>query len=261
MAGTKALALVLSSALYIFQGMIVRFHYAATWIATLFAALLPVFASAGPEAIKAEIEKRYPEVKVERITATSYNNLFEVFAGGEIFYTDDKATFIILGKVVDPKTRADLTEARLAKLNAIKFDDLPLEFAMKLTRGNGARRIAVFEDPNCGYCKRFEQGLASMDNFTAYIFMYPILAADSMEKSKAIWCSPDRLKAWQDLMLREKAPTAATTCANPIEKIVALGQKMRINGIPVTFFEDGERVPGAITKEIIENKLAALAKK
>lgn len=238
-----------------------RFQFAATWIGTFLAALLPLVAMAGPESIKAEIEKRYPEVKVDRVTPTTYNNLFEVFAGGEIFYTDDKASFIILGKVVDPKTRADLTEARLAKLNAIKFDDLPLEHAMKLTRGNGSRRIAVFEDPNCGYCKRFEQGLASMDNLTAYIFMYPILAADSAEKAKSIWCSPDKLKAWQDLMLREKQPTAAGTCNHPIDKIVALGQKMRINGIPLTFFEDGERAPGAITKENIEAKLAALAKK
>ncbi len=240
-----------------------RFQFAATFIVTLFAVLMPLIATAtaNADAIKAELEKRYPEVKVERVTATTFNNLFEVFAGGEIFYTDEKATFIILGKVVDPKTRADLTEARLAKLSAIKFSDLPLEYAMKLTRGNGSRKIAVFEDPNCGYCKRFEQGIASMDNFTAYIFMYPILAADSAEKSKAIWCSPDKLKAWQDLMLRDKLPTAAGTCANPIDKIVALGQKMRINGIPVTFFEDGERIPGAITKEMIENKIAAIAAK
>ena len=221
--------------------------------------LFAISASAN-ETVKQELAKKYPEVKAERITKTSYGNLFEVFTGGEILYTDEKVTFLLLGTLVDTQTRVNISEARLQKLNVINFNDLPFENAIKLVRGNGSRRMAIFEDPNCGYCKKFEQDLNTMDNITAYIFPYPILAPDSMDKSKAIWCAPDRLKAWQDAMLRGTLPTNKGTCDNPIEKNVALGQKFRLNGIPVTFFEDGERLAGAVPKATLEAKLAASEK-
>lgn len=209
------------------------------------------------DSVKAELAKKYPEVKPERITKTTYGNLFEVFAGGEIIYTDEKVTFLLLGTLVDAQTRTNVSEARLQKLNVINFNDLPFEHAIKLVRGNGSRRMAIFADPNCGYCKRFEQDVNSTDNITAYIFAYPILAQDSIDKSKSIWCSTDRLKAWQDQMLREKAPTAKGTCETPIDKVLALGRKMNITGTPTTFFEDGERISGALPKDRIEAKLAA----
>ena len=209
------------------------------------------------DSVKAELAKKYPEVKPERITKTTYGNLFEVFAGGEIIYTDEKVTFLLLGTLVDAQSRTNVSEARLQKLNVINFNDLPFEHAIKLVRGNGSRRMAIFADPNCGYCKRFEQDVNSTDNITAYIFTYPILAQDSIDKSKSIWCSTDRLKAWQDQMLREKAPTAKGTCETPIDKVLALGRKMNITGTPTTFFEDGERISGALPKDRIEAKLAA----
>jgi thiol:disulfide interchange protein DsbC len=233
-----------------------------SFVAALAAALALVWSSvafANSEAIKKEVEKRYPEIKVERVTKTDFNNLWEVFANNEIFYTDEKVGFLVLGSIIDTSTRANLTDQRLAKLTAIKFEDLPFENAIKLVRGNGSRKLAVFEDPNCGYCKRFEQDLNSLDNITAYIFPYPILSPDSAEKSKAVWCSTDRLKAWQDLMLRGQQPTAKGTCDNPVDKIVALGQRLRINGTPLTFFQDGERVPGAVSKERLESRLVAAA--
>ena len=209
------------------------------------------------DSVKQELIKKYPEVKSERITKTTYGGLFEIFAGGEIFYTDEKVTFLLLGTLVDAQTRTNVSAARLQKLNVINFNELPFENAIKLVRGNGSRRMAIFEDPNCGYCKKFEQDINATDNITAYIFAYPILAQDSIEKSKSIWCSTDRLKAWQDLMLREKAPTAKGTCDTPIDKVLALGRKMNVTGTPTTFFEDGERISGALPKDTIEAKLVA----
>jgi thiol:disulfide interchange protein DsbC len=205
--------------------------------------------------VKAELARKYPEVKAERITKTNYGNLYEVFAGGEIIYTDERVTFLLLGTLVDAQTKTNVSEARLQKLNVINFNDLPFENAIKLVRGNGSRKLAIFADPNCGYCKRFEQDINTTDNMTAYIFAYPILAQDSIDKSKSIWCSTDRLKAWQDQMLRAKAPTAKGTCDTPIDKVVALGRKLNITGTPTTFFEDGERISGALPKERIEAKL------
>ena len=228
-------------------------------IKCLLSVVLTLFAvsSFSQESIKQELAKKYPEVKVERITKTAYGNLYEVFAGGEIFYTDDKATFLLLGNLIDTSTKTNISEARLQKLNVVNFNDLPFDQAIKLVRGNGSRRMAIFEDPNCGYCKKFEQDVNTLDNITAYIFAYPILAQDSVDKSKAVWCSPDRLKAWQDLMLREKPPTAKGTCDNPIDKVLALGRKMNVTGTPTTFFEDGERISGALPKDRMEAKLVA----
>ncbi len=215
------------------------------------------FPSFANESVKQELGKKYPDVKAERVTKTAYGNLFEVYTGGEIFYTDEKVTFLLLGALVDTQTKVNISEARLQKLNVIVFNDLPFDQAIKLVRGNGSRRMAIFEDPNCGYCKRFEQDVNSTDNITAYIFTYPILAQDSIDKSKSIWCSTDRLKAWQDQMLREKAPTAKGTCDTPIDKVLALGRKMNVTGTPTTFFEDGERISGALPKDKIEAKLVA----
>jgi thiol:disulfide interchange protein DsbC len=227
------------------------------FVAALVLSLFASAAIADPENIKKELTKKYPTVKIERVTKTTYGGLYEVFAGNEVFYTDDNVTFLVLGNIIDTQTKTNVTEARLQKLTAIKFDDLPLNQAIKMVRGTGARKIAVFADPNCGYCKKFEQDLVTIDNITAYIFPYAILTPDSMEKSKSIWCSPDRLKAWQDTMLRGKPPTAAGTCDNPIEKVLAFGQKLRVTGTPTTFFEDGERLAGAVPKEALEGKMSA----
>ncbi len=229
-------------------------------IKTALCLLLAAFsfnALANPEVIKKEFEKKYTEVKVDRVTKAGYGDLWEIYAGGEIIYTDEKVSYLIIGTLVDVASKQNVTEARLQKLTAIKFADLPFEHSIKLVRGNGARKMAIFEDPNCGYCKKFEQDVNSLDNITAYIFPYPILAQDSTDKSKAVWCSPDRLKAWQDLMLRERQPTAKGTCENPIDKIVAVGRSLRITGTPTTFFEDGERIAGILPKDKMEAKLVS----
>lgn len=214
---------------------------------------------ANPDEVKKELAKKFPDLKTERITKTAYGGLFEVFTGTEIFYTDEKATFVVTGNLIDTATRANVTEARVNKLTAIKFDELPFENAIKIVRGDGSRRIAIFEDPLCGYCKKFEADVNSLNNITAYVFLYPILAQDSFVKSKAIWCARDNGAAWQDWMLRDKAPPspAPESCKTPLDQNVALGQKLRINGTPVTFFVDGERIVGALPLATIEAKLAS----
>ena len=218
-------------------------------------------AFADPAIVKKELEKKYPDFKADNVVKAGYGELYEVFSNGELMYTDSKVTYLLLGTLVDTGTKANVSELRLQKLTAINFKDLPFNQSIKLVRGNGSRKMAIFEDPNCGYCKKFEQDINAMENITAYIFPYPILAQDSVDKSKSIWCSPDRLKAWQDMMLRSKLPTASGTCDNPIELNVALGQKMRISGTPVTIFEDGERITGALPRDRIEAKLVAAAQK
>lgn len=220
-----------------------------------------VFAQTAQEsAIKKLIEPKLGQgVKVDSVIKTPYSGLFEVRVGSDILYTDEKAQYLFVGNVLDAKSGTNYTKARTDELSKIKFSDLPLESALKMVKGDGKRVIAVFEDPNCGYCKRFRKTLAGMDNITVYTFLYNILSEDSTVKSKNVWCSADRNKAWDEWMLNGKAPSAApANCTTPNEKILALGQKLRVNGTPAIFFSDGSRVPGAMDAKGLEEKFASL---
>lgn len=216
-------------------------------------------AAANEASIKKAVEAKFG--KVESVTKTAYLGLYEVFADGQIMYTDEKASAFLIGNLVDGKTMKSVTEERMRKLTAIKFADLPFDRAIKQVRGDGKRQLATFEDPNCGYCKRLAKDLAKLDNVTVYTFLYPILSPDSTEKAKQIWCAADKAKAWNEQM-EGKSPSGKSDCDNPVQKNVELGRKLGINGTPTIFFADGERVPGAVPLAQIEQKLnqAAAAK-
>lgn len=195
--------------------------------------------------------------KTEGVRKTGILGLYEVRVGNELMYTDEKVTYLFLGNIIDAKTRTNLTQERMNKLSAIQFSDLPLELAIKQVRGDGKRVFATFEDPNCGYCKRLAKDLAGMDNVTIYTFLLPILSPDSADKAKAVWCAPDRVKAWNDLMINN-TPPAAGSCDTPIEKVLTLAQKYNIRGTPTLFLTSGERIPGAIPLARLEQKLAKI---
>ncbi|QGZ41061.1 thiol:disulfide interchange protein DsbC [Pseudoduganella flava] len=213
--------------------------------------------------IRKNVEPKLGEdVKIDAIRETPYAGLYEIRIGNEIRYTDKTGTYLFVGHVFSLKTSEDLTQARIDDISKIKFSDLPLELALKTVKGDGKRVIAVFEDPNCGYCKRFrQQTLAKMDNITVYTFMYNILSPDSLVKSKNIWCSADRNRAWDDWMVNNKpAPSAPAGCVAPNDKVLALGRKLGVQGTPALFFADGSRVPGAIDMQALEEKLATIKK-
>ena len=215
----------------------------------------------GPDAaIRKALEPRLGDgAKIESVTKTPYGGLYEVRVGGDIFYTDVKGEYLFIGRIVDAKTFQDHTKARVDEINKVKFADLPFDSALKMVKGNGKRVIAVFEDPNCGYCKRFRQTLSEMENVTVYTFMYNILSEDSITKSRNIWCSADRSKAWDEWMLKGKsAEVAPANCTAPHDKILALGQKLKVTGTPTVFFADGTRIPGAVDAKALESKLASI---
>jgi len=218
------------------------------------AAVSPALADEGE--IRKTIEAKFGG-KVESVAKSGYLGLYEVFAEGSIFYTDEKATAIIAGgQLIDTKTMKNVTDERMRKLTAIRFSDLPLDRAIKQVRGDGKRVLATFEDPNCGYCKRLARDLQKLENVTVYTFLYPILSEDSVKKSRQIWCSADRAKAWNDWMVEGKAPSGREDCDSAaIAKNQEFGRKLNITGTPTIFFVDGERVPGAMPLARIEQKL------
>ena len=212
---------------------------------------------------EAEIKKAMEAklgTKVESVTKSGYLGLYEIYADGSILYADEKMTaFIAGGQLIDGKTMRNLTEERMRKLTAIKFTDLPFDRAIKQVRGDGKRVLATFEDPNCGYCKRLAKDLQKLDNVTVYTFLYPILSEDSIRKSKQIWCSADRAKAWNDWMIEGRAPAGKDDCdTSAVAKNQDFGRRLSISGTPTMFFADGERVPGAIPLAKIEQKLGQI---
>jgi thiol:disulfide interchange protein DsbC len=210
--------------------------------------------------LKKVLEERLGVPKIDELTRTPAG-LYEVRIGTDLLYADPSGNYIFAGSLHDLRTQENLTQRRIDKLTAIDWKDLPLDDAIKIVRGNGGngkRQIAMFEDPNCGYCRQIHQTLAKMTDMTVYVFLYPILSPDSADKSKQIWCSPNRAQTWLDWMLERKPITAPGNCPTPIERTLALGQKHRINGTPAVFFPDGTRVPGAMSAEQIERRLASL---
>jgi thiol:disulfide interchange protein DsbC len=223
-------------------------------------ALVATFGATAQEAvIRKNLGERIPQLqKIDEVTKSPMAGLFEIRVNGtEIYYTDAEGNYLVQGSLIDTKQRRNLTEERIEKLTAISFSDLPVKDAFTIVRGNGKRKLAVFEDPNCGYCKRFERDLQKVDNVTIHLFLYPILSADSTERSKNIWCAKDKIKAWQDWMVRDQSPKAVSCDISAIERNVELGRKYKITGTPTLVFLDGTRIPGAISAAEVEKHLSA----
>lgn len=235
-----------------------KFNRTAALAATLAAALLAAPVQAQEATIRKNLAERVPQFqKIDEIRKTEMPGLYEVRIGTDILYSDAEGNFLINGQLIDTRGKRNLTEERMEKLLAIDFSALPLKDAFTIVRGNGKRKLAVFEDPNCGYCKRFERDLQKVDNVTVHMFLYPILGPDSVEKSKNIWCTKDKGKAWLDTMLREQAPATASCDASALDRNLEFGKKHKISGTPTLIFTDGTRVPGAVSAAQVEKMLAA----
>lgn len=211
--------------------------------------------------VKARVSKQLQGKEITSVNATPMKGIFEVvMAGNMIVYTDAKADFLIFGDMVDVAKRASVTEARLSELRKVDFAKLPLETAIKEVRGDGSRKLAVFSDPDCPFCKQLErQGLKDMTNITIYTFLMPLaqLHPDAARKSRVIWCAQDRTAAWKEWIINEKLPeNSKDDCENPVESTVQLGARLGINGTPGLIFPSGRMVPGAIPRAEIEKLLA-----
>jgi thiol:disulfide interchange protein DsbC len=212
--------------------------------------------------IRKNLSERIPQIpKIEEITPTPLAGIYELrLSTNEIYYTDAAGNYLIQGNLIDTKSKRNLTEERESKLSAIDFSTLPLKDAITIVHGNGKRKLAVFEDPNCGYCKRFERDLAKVDNVTVYLFLLPVLGPGSVEKSRQVWCAKDPAAAWKDLMMRDIAPASTACNTAAIDRNLDFARRYKITGTPTLIAQDGARVPGAINTTQIEKLLADASK-
>jgi thiol:disulfide interchange protein DsbC len=222
-------------------------------------AMFAAFAAGAQDAekIRKNLTDRLPMMgKIDEVNKTPMPGLYEVRVGTDLYYADAEGNFVIHGSLIDAKQQRNLTEERQEKLLQVPFDALPVKDAFTVVRGNGKRKIAIFEDPNCPYCKHFERDLQKVDNVTVYMFLYPILGPDSDDKSRNLWCAKDRPGAWLDWMLRGKAAPEAKCDVAAVTRNVEFGRKYRLTGTPTMILPDGRRVPGAIPAQDIEKLLA-----
>lgn len=221
----------------------------------------PVLSHAGEAEVRKAAENFVNgRAQVDSVRKAGMMDLYEVQIGQDVIYMDESGKYAFFGDIVDLKSRMNLTEERKNKLSQIKFSDLPLNMAIKQVRGNGKRVFATFEDPNCGYCKKWARETQGLSDVTIYIFPYPILGADSTEKSKNILCAADPLKTWNDWMINGVVPPLTSKCNVDVDKYVALGQKLNVRGTPNFFLSDGSRVPGAVPQAQLEARLNAAGK-
>ena len=209
--------------------------------------------------LKTDLQKKLGgNAKVRSVSPAPVTGLYEVLVGNDVFYTDSTGKYLIQGEIIELATGKNITEQRQADLNRIKWTDLPPANAIKTVRGNGIRQLAVFSDPNCGYCKRLEKSLQQLDNVTIYTYLIPILSPDSAQKSKQIWCAADPFKAYTDWMVNGITPSGKSDCNTPLDKNMAFAKSYGITGTPTLFFTDGSRFPGAVQITDIEKKFSSL---
>ena len=224
--------------------------------------LFAAAAQADESTIRKVLAQQYPGIAITSVQKTPYSGLYEVYLDGQLVYVDDQAKYLFAGDIIDLKTRSSVTQARLNQLQAVKWETFPLNNALKTVKGRGERKLVLFSDVDCPFCRRFEAELAKVDNITVYTFLYPIagLHPNAVQTSKQIWCAPDRNKAWNEYITKGTVPNNAGKCDNPVDETVALGGKLKVQGTPTLFFANGQRVPGMVPAAQLEKLLATSAK-
>ncbi len=235
----------------------------ARLVVAVLSLLVALSAVANEQLIRRSVEPKLGGAKIEGVQPSVIPGLFEVRfrspQGVQILYSDPKGENIVQGEIYETKSGRNLTDERIGKLSAIKFDSLPLDRAVKIVRGNGKRVLAMFSDPYCPACQSFEQTLQQVDDVTLYVFMFPVIRPERIDESKSVWCASDRAKAWLDFALRKKAPAPAT-CDNPVESIVTLGQSLGVRATPTLFFENGERQQGGMQLADLRTRIDVASK-
>jgi thiol:disulfide interchange protein DsbC len=234
-----------------------RFLSALAGLTLLLTSMLAPAADADYSQLLATLRARFPEIKLVRVAPSPWPGMVEVYTPSELVYASEDGKLLFVGKVVDTVTRDDLTAKSLGESQRIDFNELPLEDAIKLVKGNGSRKLAIFEDPRCPFCQQLDKTLQDVDDLTVYLFLFPLedLHPGATVTSQRIWCSSDRAAAWTQWMQTKQEPATATCEHTPISDLAKLGEKLKVNSTPTLFMPDGSRIPGAVERSVIESRL------
>jgi len=234
------------------------FKLYATPILTIALATVNFNAAAAQEEalLKQTLQVKIPELKIETISQSGIDGLYEIVADSRIFYSNPSGSRIIIGNMFNTANQENITETRFNKINSIDINDLPFQHAIKIKNGTGARVLATFFDPNCSFCKKMSPELNKIPNSTIYIFLYPVLSTDSVNKSGMILCADNRSLAWRQWVQQGKITPPRRACSPTItNELLSLGKKLNIKGTPTTFLPSGERVAGFISGKDLTAKI------
>jgi thiol:disulfide interchange protein DsbC len=220
-------------------------------------------AQAGEKEVRKSLQAKFPGMEISAVTKTPYGGLYEVVADGQVAYMTSDGKYLVLGNVIDLANKRNLTAERNAKLMEVKWSELPLDKSIKEVKGDGSRKLAIFSDADCPYCRKLAPELEKLTNVTIYTFLYPVamLHPDAVPTSKKIWCESDRLKAWKGYMLKGEKPKSKGDCPTPVDEIAALGAKLKVGGTPTMILENGQRIPGYIPADKLDQLLTAASRK
>lgn len=229
---------------------------AAALIATAISQLS--FAGAATDALLEKLKRTYPNIPFSQVNETPAPGVYEAVFGKDILYVDSTGTYFF-PTMVNMVTRVNLGEDRRADLNKINFSELPLKNAITTVNGNGKRKMVVFADPNCGYCKKLEANLANVKDVTIYTFVLGILGNESITKANAInSASGEKGKLWQAIMVDGAKPVlnASKDGVEISAKNLELFKKHGFGGTPALMFENGHTIKGYAESNRIEDILA-----
>jgi thiol:disulfide interchange protein DsbC len=218
-----------------------------------FAQADPVPATPELTGLSTRLQVLYPSTRFGDIHPTPWPGVFEVVMGANLAYVDVSGQFFLFGHLYDMKAQRDLTAERNDTLAHIDFSTLPLTDAIKDVRGRGSRVLAIFSDPDCPHCRRLEAELMGLSDVTIYTFLMPIasLHPEARAKAIAVWCATDRLSAWHALMSRDQLPRHVD-CTHPVDRNIALAERLGVTGTPTLVAADGRVLPGAASAEQIQ---------
>jgi thiol:disulfide interchange protein DsbC len=205
------------------------------------------------------LRTRFPTIRIMAVQPSPVPGLYQVIAGDQVVYTDASGDHMIVGRMMDTKTRQDMSAQVLDSYYTIDFKSLPFGQAIKIVKGKGEHKIALFADPDCPYCKQLEQNMKSLNNVTVYLFLFPLeqVHPHATADATAIWCSPDRASAWTNWMLNGTQIPTGGSCANdPITNIHALADSLHVHATPTIFLENGKRIDGAVPTSQLEGMIA-----
>ena len=215
----------------------------------------------GFSAIEKTVRKALPNTQIKTIQPSPIEGLVEIEAGQNILYADPTGRYLVVGNIYDMHTATDLTAERKSTTPKIEWSQLPLDAAVKY-RNSGSQKLAVFFDPDCGWCKKLHDQLKALDDVEIFNIMYPVegLHPSARSKASSILCSNDPLAALDKTLAHQALPESNDQDCHKnadvaITQAIEFAQAHNIHGTPTLVSFDGRVRPGFMRTEQLKDWL------